>query len=87
MLSLPINKWFAGNSVLVAAATLFFITLITYSNSISNGFLLDDNPMLIGNTSTDVVQFLQLDFKSLDDQVYFRPIYHFFYANDNCPVW
>ncbi len=55
---------------------LLLTCYLTYGNSLNNAFLMDDYPMLIENRSLGSLSFLQLDFRSLEDQAYFRPVTH-----------
>ncbi|VAX36517.1 hypothetical protein MNBD_UNCLBAC01-70 [hydrothermal vent metagenome] len=59
---------------------LIFLTVcfFTYKNSLYNGFLMDDYPMVIKNPLIGTLSFLQLDFNTQHSQVYFRPVIHFF---------
>lgn len=72
-----INKWISDHPTFFAVILLFIVSAAAFFNSLDNGFLMDDYPMLIGNRSTNILQFLQIDFTGHEKIIYFRPVYHF----------
>jgi tetratricopeptide (TPR) repeat protein len=72
------NRYSPAQKNCIVALCLLAICLLTYSNSLRNGFLMDDYPMLIENHSIGDANFLQLNIHTLKNQVYFRPVTHLF---------
>ncbi|MGE0268679.1 MAG: tetratricopeptide repeat protein [Candidatus Omnitrophota bacterium] len=72
------KKWFSEHPALFAVILLLAVCGTAFFNSLDNGFLMDDNPLLIGNRNTNILEFLHLDFSDHEKSAYFRPINHFF---------
>ncbi len=62
----------------IAPLLIVLTCLLTFSNALNSGFLMDDYPRLLNNTDFLHKNFLDFDLKSLKSQVYLRPVTEFF---------